>query len=325
MDAAAAGPRDLAHGARLQPRRRRSVGRLRPAAALALLILGGCGGREDYLARLLEERWEGAPCRAEELVEGLTRYVEGDHPIYPTDDRHLVALHVFLFREAPDPRPLLPLFAPHGKQDVDDAVLRRDAVASTVATSFMRRVVERPDDPYRAELYDALALVLARFAFDPAYGDAHTETSIDAGDFFGDPNVPPCAESRDAFRNRLPELLAAWRARVTRKGTSTFFGVVLRHLGAEGGEALVPERGGMDAEERKDLLLRLKDEEEIRQGARLALVEGLLDTSFDVREAAWRGLSKQGAPVDGIDPSARDADIERASAALREWARKTNP
>jgi hypothetical protein len=258
-------------------------------------------------------------------VDGLTRYIGGSHPLYPTDDPHMVALHVFLFREAPEPQGLLPLFAPHGKREVDDAVLRRDVVASTVATSFMRRVVERPDDPYRPELYDALALVLARFAFDPAYGDAHTETSIDAGDFFGDPGIPPCAESRAAFRKRLPEMLRAWRARVTRKGTSTFFGVVLRHLDAEGGEALVLERGGMDAEERKDLLLRLKDEEEIRQGARLALVEGLLDPSFEVREAAWRGLSKQGAPVEDLDPSARDADIERASVALGEWARKTNP
>jgi hypothetical protein len=237
----------------------------------------------------------------------------------------MVALHLFLFREAPAPGPLLPLFAPHGKREVDDAVLRRDAVASTVATSFMRRVVEKPDDPFRAELYDALALVLARFAFDPAYGDAHTETSIDAGDFFGDPGIPPCAETRTAFRRRLPELLAAWRARVTRKGTSTFFGVVLRHMGAEGGEALVLERGGMDAEERKDLLLRLKDEEQIGPSARLALVEGLLDPSLEVRQAAFRGLEKQGAPVEGLDPSARDEDVAAAAAALREWASKTNP
>jgi hypothetical protein len=81
----------------------------------------------------------------------------------------------------------------------------------------------------------------------------------------------------------------------------------------------------MDAEERKDLLLRLKDQEEIREGARMALVEGLLDPSFEVREAAFRGLSKQGAPVEGLDPSARDRDIEAAAPALREWARKTKP
>lgn len=258
-------------------------------------------------------------------MDGLLRYIDGDHPLYPTTDPHLVALHHFLFREAPDPTRLLPLFAPHGRREVDAFVLRRDAVASTVATSFMRRVAERPEDPHRAALYDALALVLARFAFDPAYGDAHTETSVDVGDFFGDARFPPCAESRDAFRSHLPEMLLAWRARVTRKGTSTFFGVVLRHLGAEGGEALVRERGGMDAEERKDLLLRLKDQETIGEGARLALVDGLLDASFEVREAALRGLAKQGAPVEGIDPSARDRDLEAASVALREWAKKTNP
>ncbi|HEX5138288.1 MAG TPA: hypothetical protein VFY93_15035 [Planctomycetota bacterium] len=237
----------------------------------------------------------------------------------------MVGLHRFLYERAPDPEPFLTLFAPHGKREVDDAVLRRDVVASTVATTFMRRIVDRPLEPRKAALYDALALVLARFAFDPAYGDAHTETSVDAGDFFGDPAIPPCAESRAAFRHRLPEMLLAWRARATRKGSSTFFGVVLRHLGAEGGEALVLERGRMDEEERKDLLLRLKDEEEIGPGARMALVEGLLDVSLDVREAAWHGLSKQGAPVDGIDPSARDRDIRAALPPLRAWAQKTNP
>jgi len=237
----------------------------------------------------------------------------------------MVGLHRFLYEQAPDPEPFLPLFAPNGKREIDDATLRRDVVASTVSTTFMRRIVERPGEPRKAELYDALALVLARFAFDPAYGDAHTETSVDVGDFFGDAAIPPCAESKAAFRHRLPEMLAAWRARVTRKGSSTFFGVILRHLGAEGGEALVAERGRMDEEERKDLLLRLKDEEAIGPKARMALVDGLLDASLEVREAAWHGLLKQGAPVLGIDPSGRDEDIRPALPPLRAWAEKTNP
>lgn len=258
-------------------------------------------------------------------MDGLRWYVDGDYPGYGTSDPHMIALHEFLFEAAPDPSGLLPLFAPHGKRTVDAAVLRRDAIASTVATSFMRRIAEKPGEPNRAALYDALALVLARFAFDPAYEDAHTETCVDVGDFFADARLPPCAESSAAFEKHLPLMLAAWRARVTRKGTSTFFGVVLRHLGADGAEALARERGGMDEEERKDLLLRLKDEEELREGARLALVEGLLDPSLDVREAAVRALVKQGAPVEGLDPSAPDAEMAAASGPLRGWARKTKP
>lgn len=268
-------------------------------------------------------RWDVTEYRTEELVEGLGRYVDGDYPRYPTNDPHMIALHRFLFETAPDPKGLLPLFAPHGKAEVDDAVLRRDAIASTVATSFMRRIVERPGDPHRAALYDALAFVAVYFVFDPAYGDAHTETSVDVGDFFADAGFPPCAESQAALARHLPGLLVAWRARVTRKGTSSFFGVVLRHLGAQGGEALVREWAGMDAEERKDLLLRLKDEEDLLEGARLALVDGLLDPSLDVREAAVAGLRKQGAPVEDLDPSAPDDEMTRASAPLRDWARKT--
>jgi hypothetical protein len=256
-------------------------------------------------------------------VDGLRRYVDGDYPRYPTNDPHMIALHRFLFETAPDPAGLLPLFAPHGKADVDDAVLRRDAIASTVATSFMRRIVERPDDPHRAALYDALAVVAVNFVFDPAYGDAHTETSVDVGDFFADAGFSPCAESQAALARHLPPLLVAWRARVTRKGSSSFFGVVLRHLGAEGAEALVLEWGGMDAEERKDLLLRLKDQEELLEGARLKLVAGLLDPSMDVREAAVAALRKQGAPVEGLDSSVPDDEMARAAGPLRDWARKT--
>jgi len=270
-------------------------------------------------------RWDVQDYRTEELVDGLRRYVDGDHPAYATNDPHCIALHEFLFETAPEPRGLLPLFAPHGKREVDDTVLRRDAIASTVATSFMRRIVERKGDPHYAALYDALAVVAVNFVFDPAYGDAHTETSVDVGDFFAGAEFPPCEESRAALDRHLDELLAAWRGRVTRKGSSSFFGVLLRHLGAPAGEALVREWGGMDVEERKDLLLRLKDQEEILPGARMKLVEGLLDPSLDVREAAAAALSKQGAPMSGLDPSAPDDEMERASAPLREWARKTKP
>lgn len=287
-------------------------------------MFGGCGGgEEDYLARFLGMRWEGAECRTPELVAALTRYIEGDYPAYRDDDPHCLALHEFLYRAAPDPEGLLPLLAPHGKAAVDPSVLRRDAIADTVATSFMRRIADRPGDPHAAALWDALAVACATFLFDPAYGDAHTATSMDLGEFFAKARTPVCDESRAALARRLPEILVAWRARVTRKGTSSFFGVVLRHLNADGAEALVLEWEGMDREERKDLVLRLKDEEVLRGGARRRLVDALLDPSQDVREAAAEALRKQGAPVGGLDPSARDEELERASGPLRDWARRS--
>jgi hypothetical protein len=251
--------------------------------------------------------------------------VELDHPIYRTDDPHCVALHEFLFRTAPDPKGLLPLLGPHGRREVDGAVLRHDKIASTVATSFMRRIAERPSDPHRVALYDALALALVPFAFDPVYGDAHTETSEDLGSFFGDAAVPPTAESRAALERHLPALLRAWRGRVTRKGTSSFFGIVLRHLGADGAEALAPEWKGLDPEERIDLLLRFGEEEALPERARMALVGGIADPSVEVREAALHALGKQGAPVEGIDPLASDEELDALRPPLREWAKKTKP
>jgi hypothetical protein len=290
--------------------------------------VGGCGGREkpDYLARFLAAQWDDLDtCDPARLALDLRRYVELDHPIYPTDDPHCVALHRFLFRVAPDPKGLLPLFAPHGRSEVDNAVLKHDAIASTVATSFMRRIAEAPSDPHRAALYDALAFALVYFAFDPVYGDAHTETSEDLGSFFGAPELPPNAESRAAVAHHLPALLRAWRARVTRKGTSTFFGLVLRHLGADGAEALALERHGLDEEERKDLLLRLGEEETLRERARMALVGGTADASVDVRKAALTALRKQGAPVEDLDPLASDEELDALRPPLLEWAKKTKP
>lgn len=268
-------------------------------------------------------RFEGAEYREDDFVDGMRRYVSEAHPIYAMDDAHGSALHEFLFAASPDPEGLLALFAANRKREVDDAVLKRDVVASIVATSFERRIVERPSDPHRAALYDALALAFANFAFDPSYEDAHTRTSLEVGDFFADGRFPPCAESRAAFERHLPGMLEAWRDRVTRKGTSSFFGIVLRHLGAAGGEALVREWPGMDAEERKDLLLRLKDEEDLLVGARLGLVAALLDPSLEVREAALAALRKQGAPVPLLDPSTPDEGMAAASGPLRDWARKT--
>jgi len=204
-------------------------------------------------------------------------------------------------------------------------LLRRDVIASSVVTSFMRRAIERPDDPWRAELYDVVAEAGANFIFDRAYGDAHTETGVDIGEFFGEAQFTPCAESRAALRRHLPELLAAWRARVTRKGSSSFFGVLLRHLGPEAGEALAAEWGELDADERFDLLERFGEEEALGPGARRLLVEALLDPSMEARESALRALAAQDAPVEGVDASAPDRVLAPLLPALREWAAKTKP
>jgi len=270
-------------------------------------------------------RWDDVgEFRPQDLALDLRRYVELDHPIYPTEDPHCVALHRFLFERAPDPAAFLPLFGPHGRPDVDDVVLRRDVIASTVATSFMRRIVERPDDPYRAAMYDVLAFIGVNFAFDPVYGEAHTETSTDVGDFFGEPGIPPCPESAAALQHHLPALLAAWRGRVTRKGTSSFFGILLRHLGAAVAATLVREWEGLDEDERVDLVLRLGDQEGLPVEARLALVRAVLDRSYEVREAALRALEAQGAPVGEVDPSESDEALDLALRPARQWARKTN-
>ena len=71
-----------------------------------------------------------------------------------------------------------------------------------------------------------------------------------------DPEVTACDESEAAFRRHFDAMMVKWRARVTRKATSLFFGNLLRHVGPDVADLLYGEWKGMDANERVDLLRR---------------------------------------------------------------------
>lgn len=266
-------------------------------------------------------RWDDVgQWRAGDLVRALRAYVDGDYPLYPEDDPRLRALHEFLYREQPDPRGLLPLFGPPpALEEADDARLRRDVVAVAVVTSFIRRIAVDPQDKDRVALYDVIAEAGVYSAFDRAYGDAHPKLTEDVTEFFGEPRFLACDESRAALRKVLPRLVAQWRERVTSKGSSTFFGIVLRHLEGEGQEVLVAEWAHMREAERYDLLKRLAGEDALAPAARVGAVAALADPSLDVKEAALEALEAHGAPVGELDASAREADFERALPRLRKW------
>lgn len=306
---------------------------------MALVLLAACG-REDSPAppdrarfvsaaefheRFLDQYWRDVgEWKAADLVAGLQAYVDGSDPIYPRRDRRYWALHGFLYRQRPDPRGFLPLFGPHAGLTVDDpGLLKRDSIALAVVTSFIRRIYEDPEDPWRKELYDVIAEAGVHFSFDPVYGDAHTGTGVEVGNFFGQAIYPVCEESRASLRKTLPRVIEQWRRRVTDKGSSSFFGIVLRHLGAEGAEVLFREWGRMNEDERYDLLKRMAEEETLGPLARRCTVEALLDESVDVREAAFGALEAHRAPLGDLDASARDSDIEKGMGPLRQWAKKT--
>lgn len=259
-----------------------------------------------------------------DLVAGLRRYIDGDYPVYPPDGDRARALHEFLFSEKPDPRAFVALFPlPPKRADVDEQRMRSDLVGTSVVTSFIRRVAEEPETRDRAALYDAIVAIGVPFAFDTAWGDSHTNTSVMVTEFLAEAKFPVCKESRDAVTRHFPSLLAEWRGRVTRKGSSVFFGITLRHVGAAGAAALCAEWGGMDANEREDLLLRLAYEDEAGRAVRERMVGALLDPGPDVREAAFAALRAHGAPLGDLDASARDSELEKALPALRRWAEET--
>jgi len=214
----------------------------------------------------------------------------------------------------------MPLFGPHDEPEVNDRLLRRDNVALAVLTTFIRRIYADPDDPHRAELFDVIAQAGVHFSFDPVYKDSHTQTGVEVSGLFTDANVPPEPASRAAIERHLEAMIGRWRGRVTPRATSTFFGIVLRHLGPAGAERLSAEWEAMDADERYDLLKRLADEESAGPAARGRMVDGLLDYSLEVRDAAYEALLAHGAPTGDLDPSARDSEIERRLEPLRRWA-----
>lgn len=309
---------------------------------LAIVVLAACGKDEppadpvveedkptvsaaEFHERFLDQYWRDVGAwKAEDLVAGLQAYVDGNDPIYPRRDRRYWALHGFLYRQRPDPRGFLPLFGPHAGLTVDDpGLLKRDSIALAVVTSFIRRVYEDPEDPWRKELYDVIAEAGVHFSFDPVYGDSHADTGVEVGDFFAEAIFPVCEESRASLRKTLPAWIEQWRRRATGKGSSSFFGVVLRHLGREGAELLFREWKGMNEDERYDLLKRVADQEALGPVARRHTVEALLDESYDVREAAFQALEAHQAPLGDLDASARESDIEKGMGPLRQWAKKT--
>ena len=257
-------------------------------------------------------------------MAGLQAYVDGDDPIYPEDDRRLWRLHGFLYLEHPDPTGFLPLFGPHGCTSLDDPrLLRRDIIALAVVTSFIRRLFENPKDKHRRKLFDVIAAAGVHFAFDPLYGDSHTKTGPEVGDFFGQAMFPTSAEATASLTRELPNYLEQWRRRVTTKNSFTFFGVVLRHLGQPGAETLFGEWERMKEDERFDLLKRAVDQETVGPHTRARMVEAVLDDSLDVREAAFEALEAHDAPLGELDPSAPDDRIQAELGPLRRWAAKT--
>ncbi|MHC4548938.1 MAG: hypothetical protein ACYTEZ_09180 [Planctomycetota bacterium] len=273
----------------------------------------------------MEGRWEEVgEWRVDSLVGGLQAYERGDDPIYPPDDRRLRALHGFLYERKPDPRGFLPLFGPHDYASVDEpGLLKRDILALAVVTSFIRRLFEDPRDIHREALYDAIAAAGIHFAFEPLYGDSHTATGVEVGDFFGDAKFPVNDASRGALARHLPALIEQWRGRTSDKSTSAFCGIVLRHLGAPGGDVLFGEWERMHVDERYDLLQRAADQEALGPVARRRIVDAVLDPSWEVREAAFKALRAHAAPLGDLDASARDEEIEAGLEALRRWAQKT--
>jgi len=229
-----------------------------------------------------------------------------------------------LYAQRPDPAELASLLGPRGEAaDVDGSLLKRDLVAICVVTSYMRRIAEDPSDPYRAALYDALAEAWVQFGFDPLYQASHTGTSEEVTDFLSGASFPPCPESRAAVRRVLEEKILRWRGRVSTKASSTFFGIVMRHLGREGTDRLFAEWGEMRPEERYDLLRRVADRERPGPAACGTLVEETLDADPALRQAAFDALRALGAPLGGLDASSREDERVAAGRRLRQWAAET--
>jgi len=247
----------------------------------------------------------------------LKKYVAGAGPLFPRDSKQLRAMHRFLYRHNPDPTTLYELFGAHDRKDVDEYLQRRDLVAYGVITTWLRRVYE--GEPTQAH-YDAITYAGVHFAFDPAYGEAYTHTGSEVGDFFTDVEFRPNAHTTAALEKHVAAYVTQWRRRVTDRATSTFFGIVLRHLGPAGATRLAAEWAGCNEAERYDLLARFEHEDALPVAARRCLVAALTDDSFEVREAAFSALEAQKAPLGGLDASAREADVDKVRPALERWA-----
>jgi hypothetical protein len=260
-----------------------------------------------------------------ELVRGLRGYIDGDDPIYPLEDERYWLLHQFLYEQRPAPAGLLPLLGPRGEaREVDEHILKRDSIAVAVVTTFERRAIENPEEPGRADLYDAIAYAGACFSFDPLYEDAPNATQTEVVDFFMHPKVMPSAETRASLEKNFDDTLERWRNRVTESASTTFCGIVLRHMGREGLDRLFNEWERMRENERTSLLRLAADEETLGPRSRGRMVSALLDPSLEVREAAYESLKRLGAPLGELEITDREEDLAKALVPLRRWADKTD-
>jgi len=216
---------------------------------------------------------------------------------------------------------LRPLLGPDEGGEVDTRLLKRDKVARAVLHSFMGRIAR--DDPAAARLWDNVVYAGVHFAFEPVYAASHPAVAESLVEFFSTADIPACDESEAAFRRHFDALMEKWRARVTRKSSSMYFGILLRHVGPDAANRLYQEFAGMDANERVDLLSRTKGYEELSRASREVAVGALLDPSMEVREAAYELLESLAAPVGEFDASSRDEDIEKSLPGLRRWAAET--
>ena len=278
----------------------------------------------DFLACFLAADYAGVEYDGAAFVKGLARYIDSAKPIFGPKDHRLRAMHEYLWTAKPDPKTLLGLLGPRrDATGIEDWILRRDLVAWSVVTSLYRRLDAGGDD-HVAGLYDAVTFATVNFGFDPLYGESHTRTSQEVADLFLDPELRPCPESEAATRKHLEALLRAWRARVTKKATTTLIAILLRHLGPAGGDRMFSEWKNMDETERTNLLLLAAEYEDFSTATRVQMVHALRSGSIEVREAALKALEAQGAPVAGIDIGARDEDLRESLEALLKWASKTD-
>ena len=284
----------------------------------------------EFRRRFLEIDWKDVgDYEVKDLVLALQGYVDSSDPVWPNDDRHYDVLTNFLVRTQPDPKGLLPLLGEHrGAQKVDMHLLKRDKIARAVVHSLMGRVWRANERETQNEdlvaVWDAIVYTAVHFSFEPVYEASHPSTSESLSEFFSDPNIRSCEESRLAFERYAEPVLERWRKRVTRKASSMLFGNMLRHLGPPAAEMLFAEWEGMDADERYDLLRRAQTVDPLGRVSRTAIVNALLDDSYDVRGAAAELLARLEAPLGDLDDSSADEEIEKALPGLRQWAAKTD-
>ncbi len=310
--------------------------------AFALFAVHACGGEaepepeaarevapqkpaEDYIARLVENRWDDLKeLDAEEFSKQVVRW----YAVAPDalDEDLFEPMHDALVRLKPEPEALLPVLAARPPDlTLDDAeVFNRDSMTRTVIVHMLNRIHTENPPPaaMKARLLEVAMRGGINFTFDPLYGDGPTQTGKLMGQYLSEAPVLP--EASAALRNNVASLMARWRKRVSDSASSTTFGILIRHLGSDGVEIVFREWKGLSEEERIDILERARKLDEIRRAVLAPAVDALLDPSYSVRESAFKTLAAHGAPLGELDASARERDIVRAQPGLRRWTTETD-